>query len=123
MIIFNFKTKNYYKISPLVIIGDIHDVSTQIKNFGFFDNSIFIYNKGNIKSNKPFIVSATIPLGWNGEVIAAKDFVKTINARKIITPYNNTTTQNAMNDYYNHIQDVQFNKGCSGCGAEHRVKY
>jgi hypothetical protein len=93
MIIFNFKTKIYYKTSPLVIIGNVNRILLRIKDFGFFENSIFVCsNNSEIRNNKPFIVSKTIPSGWNGEVINEKDFIKTINSKKMNTPsyFNNT---------------------------------
>jgi hypothetical protein len=98
---YNNKTKKRYEFSPLLVVGDILETINIIVEYGFFLEMICVYNGEKIPNKRQFIVSEMIPPDWNGEIIEAKNFVKTMN-KKIkstskLSPYNYS---NSNSSYY-----------------------
>jgi hypothetical protein len=112
MLAYNIRDKNYYKLPQILVVGNIPALIKTIVNYGFFRQSIHIYEENIVPKNCLFVISETIPPDWNGEIVFEKDFIKKINSKKMNTnSYFSNTIRPIVTPY------SPTSHGCRQCGG------
>ena len=80
---YNVKTRTVYDSPRIAIVGDVAFGVDMVVSAGFFREMVFVWTDGTVPRDKVFIVSKTVPVGWEGETISPGKFAELINAYRI----------------------------------------